>query len=245
MDQMTKVPKSDKKKMLVYGATGRAGSLVVKQALEQGWSVSAFVRNPDRLPDALRSKVNVIVGNLCDAQAITAAVRSSAPTAIVDASSAIPIGHVKGQPANNADRNVITRATVAALETDGRLSDCVLLIFGGQLIPEPGGKINSWSVAALAWVLRTIVARKAWREIEKALRWTFRDTPPSFRFIYARMGMMVEAPSKGTLVAEPTSGNIQRGSASYVDVAAAFVRLADDANRTWDRKALFFNYAGA
>jgi hypothetical protein len=56
---------------------------------------------------------------------------------------------------------------------------------------------------------------------------------------------MVEQPSRGTLRAEPTESNTQHGSASYCDVAAALVNLADDAERTWERKALFFNYAGA
>ncbi len=49
----------------------------------------------------------------------------------------------------------------------------------------------------------------------------------------------------GTLRAEPTENNIQHGSASYCDVADALVKLAGDAERTWERKALFFNYAGA
>jgi hypothetical protein len=34
------------------------------------------------------------------------------------------------------------------------------------------------------------------------------------------------------------------GSASYCDVADALVKLAGDPERTWERKALFFNYAG-
>ena len=231
--------------MLVYGATGKAGRLVVERALEQGWAVSVFVRNPDKLSQALRSKVNTVKGDLCDAASISAAVRSCRPNAIVDASSALPFGHAKGQPANNADRGIINRATVEALAADGRLSDCVLLTIGGQLVPEPGGTINSWSVAATAWVLRTLVARKGWRQMEQVLRWCFEETPPAFRFVYARLGHMDEAPSRGTLRPEPTLKNIQHGSASFVDVAAALVQLAGDPERTWERKALFFNYASA
>ena len=230
--------------MLVYGATGKAGRLVVERALAQGWAVSAFVRNPSKVPDALRSKVTIVKGDLCDAASVAAAVRSSRPNAIVDASSALPFGHAKGQPANNADRGVITKATEEALEADGRLADCVLLIVGGQLLPEPGGTINSWSVAALAWVLRTLVARQAWREAEALLRWCFQDAPPAFRFVYARMGQMVEEPSRGTLRAEATQDNIQHGRVSYCDVADALVQLAGDAERAWEHKALFFNYAG-
>jgi len=43
--------------MLIYGATGKAGRLVMERALERGWSVAAFVRNPDKVPEALRAKV--------------------------------------------------------------------------------------------------------------------------------------------------------------------------------------------
>ena len=228
--------------MLVYGATGKAGRLVVEHALTQGWAVTAFVRNPDKLPEALRSTITIVKGDLCDAGAVNAAVQACRPDAIIDASSALPFGHAKGQPANNADRGLLTQATVEALDADGRLPDCVLLIVGGQLLPEPGGTINSWPVAALAWVLRTLIVRKVWREAERVVRWCFEGTPSAFRFVYARMGQMVVAPSRGRLRAEPTLDNIQHGSVSYVDVAEALVQLANDEERRWERKALFFNY---
>ena len=76
------------------------------------------------------------------------------------------------------------------------------------------------------------------------VRWCFQEAPPAFRFVYARMGRMLEQPSRGTLRAEPTQDNVQHGSVSYCDVADALVRLAGDAERTWEHKALFFNYAG-
>ena len=229
--------------MLVYGATGRAGRLVAERALSEGWAVTAFVRNPDKLPAELRSRVTVVKGDLSDAAAVSEAVRSAKPNAIVDASSALPFGHAKGQPANSADRGALTKATVSALAEDGRLSDCVLLVIGGQLIPEPGGTITKWSVAATAWVIRTFLMRKAFRDAEAALRWCFQEAPTAFRFVYARLGQMVDAPSRGALVAEPTANNIQRGSASYCDVADVLVRLASDKDRTWERAAVFFNYA--
>lgn len=233
------------KTLLVLGATGKAGRLVVERALGQGFSVAAFVRNPDKIPAALRARVTVIAGDLRDADSISAAVRSSRPDAIIDASSAIPFGHAKGQPANSADRGVITRAVVTTLEAEGRLPDCVLLFVGGQIIPEPGGTIEKWSVALLAFVLRTFLMRRSMREAEELLRWCFEGAPRDFRFVYARMGQMLEQPSRGALRAEPTRNNIQRGAASYCDVADALVQLAGDETRAWERKALFFNYGSA
>jgi len=60
LDRIGPVPTMTKpvsRTMLVYGATGRAGRLVAERALLEGWAVSAFVRNPDKVPEALRSKV--------------------------------------------------------------------------------------------------------------------------------------------------------------------------------------------
>lgn len=37
------------KRILLYGATGRTGSLLVAYALQQGYAVTALVRNPDKL----------------------------------------------------------------------------------------------------------------------------------------------------------------------------------------------------
>ncbi len=36
-------------KLVIFGATGSIGTQVVEQALEQGHSVTAFVRNPAKL----------------------------------------------------------------------------------------------------------------------------------------------------------------------------------------------------
>lgn len=228
--------------ILVYGATGRCGRLVAEKALSEGWVVTCFVRNPDKITEPLKSNATIFKGDLCNAESIKEAIEKFKPNAIVDASSQLPFGHAKGQPANNADRAVILKSTAEALETEGRFDDCVFLIVGGQLFAEPGGTINSFFVSSIAWVLRNLVIPTAWREAEKTIKWLFEETSPAFRFVYARMGQMVEENSKGILYPEPTLNNIQRGTASYCDVADAFFRLADDHTKTWERKAIFLNY---
>ncbi|HEY1216786.1 MAG TPA: SDR family oxidoreductase [Bryobacteraceae bacterium] len=50
-------------KIVVLGATGGTGLEIVRQAIEQGHAVTAFVRSPDRLKP-LRDRINVRQGNL-------------------------------------------------------------------------------------------------------------------------------------------------------------------------------------
>jgi putative NADH-flavin reductase len=173
-------------------------TLVVDLNIEQqGWNVFAFVRTPTKLPEALRSQITVIQGDLCNAADVAAAVKQATPTVIVDASSAIPFGHAQGQAPNNADRATIFRSTYTALE--GRYNDCVILIVGGVLLTEPGGVIPDWTSWMLAFVLRNIAMRQPFRDLEGAVAWLFQGTDPAFRFVYARLGPIVGEPSKGEL----------------------------------------------
>ena len=61
------------KRLLVFGATGATGLQVVSQALEQGYDVTAFVRNPDKLTQR-SDRLRQVVGNTENAEAVTRAV---------------------------------------------------------------------------------------------------------------------------------------------------------------------------
>jgi putative NADH-flavin reductase len=231
------------RKLLVYGSTGRTGSLVLRKALKDGWSVCAFCRSAERLPSDLKAALTIWEGNLCDKDSVSAAVKTFRPDAIVDASSSLPFGQASGatQP-NNANRATMIRATIDALSDDHRLDDCVVVIVGGVLVAEPGGTINSWTVSATKWLVSTFLMRGKLEEAEEFLRWMFEEAPQNFRFIYCRLGYIVDEPPRGVLEPQPTLNNIQNGSVSYSDLADALVALAADGRRAWERKALFFNY---
>ncbi|WP_130734028.1 NAD(P)-dependent oxidoreductase [Flavobacterium sp. J27] len=49
------------KKILLYGATGRTGELVLKLALDKGYSITALVRNPNKL-NFVHNNLTVIKG---------------------------------------------------------------------------------------------------------------------------------------------------------------------------------------
>ena len=62
-------------KILVLGATGRTGSLFTRKALEQGHTVTAYVRNPDKARKLLGTHQNLTItpGSLDDAEQLAVA----------------------------------------------------------------------------------------------------------------------------------------------------------------------------
>ena len=60
--------------VLVVGATGRTGRLLVEQALARGYAVTAFVRNPSRL-GIEHARLRVVRGDVLDPASVDDAVR--------------------------------------------------------------------------------------------------------------------------------------------------------------------------
>ena len=61
-------------KLAIFGATGKTGAEVVKQALETGHNITAFVRNPDRMV-IQDEKINLITGDVFDPAGVAQAVK--------------------------------------------------------------------------------------------------------------------------------------------------------------------------
>ncbi|MBD7969899.1 NAD(P)-dependent oxidoreductase [Paenibacillus gallinarum] len=60
-------------KIIVFGATGGVGQCVVKQAVENGFEVTAFVRTPTKL-EVTHDNVKIIKGNAFNQAEVTAAI---------------------------------------------------------------------------------------------------------------------------------------------------------------------------
>ena len=60
-------------KIIVFGATGGVGQSVVKQAIESGFEVTAFVRTPTKI-DVTHGNLNIIQGNALNQREVAAAI---------------------------------------------------------------------------------------------------------------------------------------------------------------------------
>jgi putative NADH-flavin reductase len=61
-------------KISVFGATGAIGSLTVGELLDRGHEVTAYARNPAKIPSTWGERVRVVVGEMSDPDAIDSAV---------------------------------------------------------------------------------------------------------------------------------------------------------------------------
>ena len=83
-------------KVLVVGATGRTGRLLVKGALERGHEVTALVRAPEKLGD-LAGRVRVVAGDVLDGGVVSDAVDGQEAVLV-----ALSAAHRRSAPAVNA-----------------------------------------------------------------------------------------------------------------------------------------------
>jgi putative NADH-flavin reductase len=58
----------------VFGATGAIGSLTVGELLDRGHTVTAYARNPNKIPTTWGEGVGVVTGEMSDAEALDTAI---------------------------------------------------------------------------------------------------------------------------------------------------------------------------
>ena len=90
----------------VFGATGGVGAQVVDQLRSRGHRVTAYVRNPNKVPAGWGDAVTVVVGELSDAAAIDRAVAGA--DAVVSALGPSLDRKATGLPLVEGTRNIVT-----------------------------------------------------------------------------------------------------------------------------------------
>jgi putative NADH-flavin reductase len=61
-------------KLIIFGATGSVGTPLLQQALEQGYTVTAFTRNPQKLSAISHEKLSIIQGDILNLRDVNTAV---------------------------------------------------------------------------------------------------------------------------------------------------------------------------
>jgi uncharacterized protein YbjT (DUF2867 family) len=90
----------------VFGATGGVGSCVVDQLLADGHAVTAYVRNPDKVPATWGEEVTVVAGELSEPPAVDLAVQGA--DAVVSALGPSLDRKATGMPLVEGTHNIVT-----------------------------------------------------------------------------------------------------------------------------------------
>ena len=63
-------------KLIIFGATGTVGSEIVKQALEKNYTVTAFVRNPEKMKIFNHANLSIFKGDVLNQSEVEKAVQN-------------------------------------------------------------------------------------------------------------------------------------------------------------------------
>jgi len=118
-------------KLLVLGATGGTGLEIVRQAVERGHSVTAFVRSPERLK-ALEERIVIEKGNLLNDAELTP---------VIEGQDAVLSGFGPRLPLSKADKHLLQQFGEALTKAMSRTGvkrvvvEPVAFLFKDSIIP--------------------------------------------------------------------------------------------------------------
>lgn len=195
-------------KIAIFGATGGTGLEVVKQALAQGQRVTAFIRNPSRLP-IKDNRLRAVIGDVFDAECVAEAVADQ--EAVI-----VTLGNHGGR-----DRAVRTRGTanvIRAMEAHNvpRL-----------VVVSAGGVGDSYRQAPL--VLKALiktVMKNTYLDHEQQ-EWAVRAS--TLEWVIVRPAMLIDGPVTGRFEDDQIAASLPEGKVSRADVANFVLQqLTDD-----------------
>jgi len=193
-------------KVVVFGASGRTGRLLVDGALARGHDVTAFVRAPDKL-GVLRDRVRVVKGDVLDGGAVSDAVDGQEAALV-----ALGVAMKKGDPAVNAQG---TLNVIRSMQRYDVRRLVVLSAGGTQQGPDPN----------LPWVFERVVKplflKHAFADLRR-METSVRQSELDWTIVRASGGL-TDGPARGEYRAEPGYSLPGGRRIARADVAAFMV----------------------
>ena len=198
-------------KVLVAGATGESGRLVVAELISQGYQVRAFVRDADRAREVLGDEVELALGDVREPESIGPAVQDM--DALI---SAIGAGRDPDNPPEKVDYQGVKNLAEAAAAAN--LRQFVLISSRG--VTHEDHPLNKMFNNVLIWKL----------EGENALR------ASGVPYTIVRPGGLINSPGgEGTIVFEqgdPDIGQMIIPRADIARICVAALKYPEARNKT-------------
>jgi hypothetical protein len=237
------VPVCGPERVLIFGATGKSGKKVMREAVKAGANVTVYVRNPARIPPELKDKVTIKQGNIFAgrdykriSKSVSELVANVAPTSII-------ITSALERNASFAPLNTnLVPVIIGALTYAGRLSSCKIIYLSGVFSTEaPGkGKPSAPLSCSLSCMASCFGVEAMVKDNNNVGNFLIYDADPSTQFVIVKMGYVSDAKSKGTLV--PVLGKDAGQTVTFEDMGKFLVDLAMNYKPELNRKIVFAKY---
>ena len=191
-------------RVIVFGATGKTGQHVCRQALEQGHEVTAFTRSVGKIDDSVPN-LRVAQGNAADAESVSAAV--------VDHDAAIIALGSNGL----RDKTTLSVGTKNIVDGMSRHNGGRLVVLSAAGVGESWGQTPWMARIVFKTMLRNIYHDHEAQEAavkESSLDWTI-----------VRAAILKDDPASGHYTA---SNTVKVGNISRADVADFLVKQVGD-----------------
>jgi putative NADH-flavin reductase len=173
-------------KLLVFGATGPTGSLVVERALEEGHTVTGFTRHPALL-HGRHLRLRPHAGDVLDPAAVLHAVEGHEAVISVFGVPFDPLHEI-------AVYSKGTRNIVQAMQEHAVQRYLGVTSGGTSTAPQPG------SSAFFEWFIKPVIGRTSYADQRRQEQIVMRSP---LRWTIARPGRLVNAAATGSYRVEP------------------------------------------
>lgn len=201
--------------ILVFGSSGQTGSYLVKNALENGFDVRVFVRNPKKLSDRLDflgvsernlDHLEVVKGDLTDLEAVRESVRGMNYVVSV----------AGGPHSNKKYVNGFMERFVVAVVSGCRKYNCNRFLFqAGAFSPYPGHPLNRTAKFMRSVMAPLMGISSMLKDNDEVVKYLFSKCD-DIEWTVTRPGMLKDGTSKGMV---KSGDKMPMGSIRFVDLA--------------------------
>lgn len=177
-------------KVAIFGASGRTGRQLVRQAIDRGHKVKAFARTPAKI-DVEHERLEIVEGDVQDPAAVERAVAGA--DAVISA-----LGPTKNAPGPQVTRG--TRHILAAMHRHGLRR---IVVTGGAGVRDPHDRPNLLN--RLVEIALKLVARHVYEDMRGA---TDVVRSSDLDWTVVRLPRLTDAPATGTVRSGYLGGDV-------------------------------------
>ncbi|KAF8594703.1 NAD-binding protein [Ceratobasidium sp. AG-I] len=182
-------------RVLILGGTGPTGLLLIRKALAAGHTITAYARNPSKLPEDISShkSVTVVKGELTDEASLRHAIRDVETILSVLGPNSFSF-HIPGTTPDTPLANAYS--LIVRLMKEPGVTCKRIILLGTLSIPDPADKrsLATWS---LIQAIKLIAYAAYWDIV--SIGETFKKEGEGIEWTIVRVPMLTDAESEETV----------------------------------------------